>query len=228
MAAPPGGQKARPGAWLMAASPPLPRLLVLTDRDASERQGRHLPETVAAAVAGGARAVVLREKDLPREARLELGRELLSVLQDIAGTLIIASDATLADELGTGWVHLASTDPLPGRATRLAAGRSCHDAGSLRQAQAERAAYATISPVFASRLKPGYGPSLGLASLAQLAGDLADLPVYALGGVDAATAAQCLTAGAAGVAVMAAVMAADDPAAATRELLTAVEEWRTA
>lgn len=204
----------------MAAIAPLSRLLVLTDRQACERQGRRLPETVAAAVSGGARAVVLREKDMPRGKRLELGRELLPVLRDIGGILIVASDPTLAAELGTGWVHLAATDPQPG--TALGTGRSCHDAGSLQQARADGAAYATISPIFASRSKPGYGPSLGLPSLAQLAADIPDLPLYALGGVDAATAAGCLAAGAAGIAVMAAVMAADDPEVSTRELLAAL------
>ena len=54
----------------------LPRLLVLTDRRQSEAAGRTLPETVAAAVNAGARAIVLREKDLPPPERRELAEAL--------------------------------------------------------------------------------------------------------------------------------------------------------
>mgnify|MGYP002084332812 CR=1 FL=1 len=72
-----------------------------------------------------------------------------------------------------------------------------------------------MSPVFATDSKPGYGPALGAEGLAALVSD-ALLPVYALGGIRADTVAACLTAGAAGVAVMGAVMGAEDPAAALR------------
>ena len=70
--------------------------------------------------------------------------------------------------------------------------------------------------MFPSPSKPGYGPPLGTEVLA-------DLPVatFALGGVDAASVGACRRAGAAGVAVMGAVMRADDPAAVVRSLLRA-------
>ena len=84
------------------------------------------------------------------------------------------------------------------------------------------AAYATLSPVFPTTSKPGYGPPLGLSGLAQLARTVPGLPLYALGGIDAASAADCRDAGAAGVAVIGAVMAAPDPEAATRRLLAAI------
>jgi thiamine-phosphate pyrophosphorylase len=69
--------------------------------------------------------------------------------------------------------------------------------------------------------KPGYGPVLGLAALAAMA-QRGKRPVIALGGVTPATAAACLAAGAAGVAVMGGIMAAADPAAATAALLEAL------
>ncbi|MDX1421679.1 MAG: thiamine phosphate synthase, partial [Kiloniellales bacterium] len=77
---------------------------------------------------------------------------------------------------------------------------------------------ATQSPIFATASKPGYGPALGLAGLAEAAA--AGLPVLALGGVTAERAPACLRAGAAGVAVMGAVMAARDPAAAVGTILS--------
>jgi thiamine-phosphate pyrophosphorylase len=217
----------------MAEGPPLPCLLVLTDRRACERRGRTLTETVEGAVAGGARAFVLREKDLPHARRREQGEALASLLRAVGGVLIVASDPALANRLGAGWVHLAKADPWPpatagaglGRAglRRAGLGRSCHDAASLLRARDGGAAYATLSPVFPTASKPGYGPPLGLAGLARLARTVPDLPVYALGGIDAAFAAACRGAGAAGVAVMGAVMRAAEPEAATRELLAAVD-----
>jgi len=98
-------------------------------------------------------------------------------------------------------------------------GRSCHDAAELAHATGEGCDYVTLSPVFPSPSKPGYGPALGPDRFGALCAR-AGLPVYALGGITtAAQAAACRAAGAHGVAVMGAVMRADDPAAAVKELL---------
>jgi thiamine-phosphate pyrophosphorylase len=191
----------------------LPPLLVLTDRRAAAARGRSLHQTVAAAVAGGARAVVLREKDLSRPQRARLAERLRELLAPVAGLLIVASDASL----GGDGVHLAEADA-PVRGPLV--GRSCHDTAGLSRAAAEGCAYATVSPVCPTSSKPGYGPALGFdglrASVAQ-----ATVAVYALGGVRASGAAACRRAGAAGVAVMGAVMGAADPAAEVAALLAA-------
>jgi thiamine-phosphate diphosphorylase len=171
----------------------LPRLLVLTDRN---RCAGPLPATVAAAVAAGARAVVLREKDLPAGERAALAAELAAVLAPVHGTLVVAGD-------GADAVHLAARDPFPARRPALV-GRSCHDAAEVAAAAAEGCDYVTVSPVFPSPSKPGYGPPLGPAGLAALA--RAGPPAYALGGVRPADVPACRAAGAYGVAVMGAVM----------------------
>jgi thiamine monophosphate synthase len=99
-------------------------------------------------------------------------------------------------------------------------GRSCHDADELARLSTED--YATLSPVFATESKPGYGPVLGLARLATLAAR-SPRPLLALGGISAAEdAAACVGAGAAGVAVMGAVMRAPDPAAVVAALVAEV------
>jgi thiamine-phosphate pyrophosphorylase len=93
-----------------------------------------------------------------------------------------------------------------------------------------RADWMTYSPVFATSSKPGYGPALGLAGLAQGCQAVRGAAVLALGGIGPGRAVGCIEAGAAGVAVMGAVMRADDPAAAVRmflhELRTPVRERR--
>jgi thiamine-phosphate pyrophosphorylase len=173
-------------------------VIVFTDR----RQARRpLVDVVTEAAEGGARLFVLREKDLPDGERAALADRLRAVLAPAGGTLLLA-----------GRDHLAAADPFPGRRGGLT-GRSCHDAAELAAAADEGCDYATISPVFVTESKPGYGPPLGLPALAALCAG-ARLPVYALGGItDGERAAACRDAGAAGVAVMGAVMRAEDPAA---------------
>ncbi len=82
----------------------LPPLLVLTDR--SQCTGP-LVDTVAAAVDGGARAVVLREKDLPEHERDCLAGELRALLDPVGGVLVRAGAG------GATAVHLAASDPFP-------------------------------------------------------------------------------------------------------------------
>lgn len=185
---------------------PLGPLLLLTDRT----RCRSLVDTVRRAVAAGADVVVLREKDLPRQER----RTLALALADVGARLVVASDVALAREVGAVGVHLAAADPWPEDAHGLVIGVSCHSAADVEAARRRGATYATLSPIHATASKPGYGPALGPAALTGHA-----LPVYALGGVGPDEVAACLRAGAAGVAVMGAVMDAADPERVVRRLL---------
>jgi thiamine-phosphate diphosphorylase len=198
----------------------LPPLLVLTDRAASAARGRRLAETVAAAVRAGARAVVFREKDLPPAERRRLGAEVAEVMPR-EGRLLVASDARLAADLDADGVHLAAGDAWPEPAPTTI-GRSCHDRTELQSAAAEGVDYVTVSPVYPTASKRGYGPALGQEGLRDLVGVADTLRIYALGGVDATRAPACMAAGATGVAVMGAVMASEDPGAAVTALLAAL------
>ena len=190
-----------------------PALLVLTDRRQCERAGHVLHQVVAAVCnAPVPVAVLFREKDLPPTERLRLGEEVRAAVDAAGVPLLVASDPALATELGAAAVHLAAADPVPVTAT-IVHGRSCHDADEVRVAVREGAAYATVSPVFLTESKPGYGPAIGATALAALVEAAGDMPVYALGGVTPDRVSPCMAAGVAGVAVMGAVMAAPDPGA---------------
>ncbi len=186
---------------------PLGPLLVLTDRTQCPRP---LVEVVAAAVEGGARAVVLREKDLPAGERALVAADLASLLLPVGGTLVLAGTGLSGDA-----VHLSATDAVHVPRPSLL-GRSCHDAASVRRAQDEGCDWVTASPVRLTDSKPGYGPALGVDGLAALTGGV---PVYALGGLGPDDVPACLAAGAAGVAVMGAVMRADRPDRVVADLL---------
>ena len=187
---------------------PLGPLLVLTDRTQCRRP---LRDVLADAVAGGARTVVLREKDLPVDERRALAASVRALLEPVDGTLVLAGTSVPGEA-----VHLAAADPVPSPRPRLL-GRSCHDRTDVSRAAAEGCDWVTASPVRLTTSKPGYGPALGLDGLARLT--TAPVPVYALGGLDASDARGCLAAGAAGVAVMGAVMRADQPANLVADLL---------
>ena len=85
----------------------------------------------------------------------------------------------------------------------------------------------TYSPVFATASKPGYGPALGLDGLAAGCRAVPDLAVLALGGLGPGRVGACVRAGAAGVAVMGAVMGAGDPAAVVRSLVDELAPLRS-
>lgn len=174
-------------------SPALPRLLLLTDRTQCDSS---LLDTLAVAVGAGARAVVLREKDLPDGARAELARRIGELLAPVGGVLVVAGTGVHA-------VHLAAVDPVPEPRPALV-GRSCHSAEEVARAAGDACDYVTVSPVFESPSKPGYGPTLGLTGLRDLARHAP--PAYALGGVRPDDVEDCLAAGAAGVAVMGTLM----------------------
>ena len=179
-------------------------LVVLTDRRLAAGP---LVTVVRAAVRGGAAWVVLRDKDLPYAERAALASELREVVP--AGRLIVAGP----DPLGGDAVHLAEADPLPADDVGLI-GRSCHGVPQLSIED-----YVTLSPIFPTATKPGYGPVLLPSGAARLAGGV---PWLGLGGIDSAErAAACARAGASGVAVLGSVMRSADPERTAAELAKA-------
>lgn len=181
-----------------------PRVLVLTDRHQLPA-GRDLVATLRRCAAAGLEAVVLRELDLPADRRACLATELAD-----AGLTVVSAHALLP---GACAVHLPATAPPPPDGTLW--GRSCHTAEEVRRAAAEGASYATLSPFAATASKPGYGPPVDPAAYGEDHG----IPVLALGGVDPSTVGAARATGAHGVAVMGAVMRADDPASVVSQLI---------
>jgi thiamine-phosphate pyrophosphorylase len=204
----------------------LPAVLVLTDRVAADGAGHDLADVVSAC-AGLDVGVVLREKDLARPDRAVLATAVADAARGAAVPLIVASDPRLASLVGAAGVHLASVDPQPSGWEGWI-GRSCHDEVELLAARSAGADYVTLSPVFETPSKPGYGPALGPEGLRRLAAAAPAVRVYALAGVTAARVAVCVGAGAHGVAVQGAVMTASDPATEVARLAAAVHEARAA
>lgn len=186
---------------------PGPPVLVITDRHQAKRP---LEDIAAALFAGGCRWLSLREKDMPAAARRALLQRLAVLGQKCGATISVHDDLEAAAALGIG-IHLPAQASVAEARRVLGAkaliGISAHDAAEVAKARAAGADYATLSPIFLTQSKPGYGPALGLDALR---GPWA-LPVLALGGIDAGNAAACIGAGAAGLAVMGEAMRATNP-----------------
>ncbi|MGY2050496.1 thiamine phosphate synthase [Methylobacterium sp. JK268] len=194
------------------------RLLLVTDRHGSQRP---LAARVAAALAAGARWIWLRDRDLPEAERAALAEDLAWHVRDAGGALTIGRDVGLAARVGAAGVQVAGAEAVIAARARLGSralvGVSAHSLADVAAGREAGADYATLSPIFATASKPGYGPALGLAALAEAA--RIGLPVVALGGIAATNAGACLDAGASGIAVMGGVMRAASPGEAVGELL---------
>ena len=205
---------------------PTPPLLVISDRSQARQP---LEEIAAATFAAGCRWFSLREKDISAAERQALLGRLVGLGQGFGAVVIAHDDLAAVIAAGAGGVHLpGSADRGDGPAAARALlpdgliGASAHSAAAAVGLLRQGADYVTISPVFPTASKPGYGPALGLDRLAEIA---AAIPgrVVALAGITPENAASCRAAGAAGIAVMGEIMRSADPAATVRELL---EAWR--
>jgi len=158
-------------------------------------------ETAGRAIVAGATVVQLRVKG-PAEQVIAAGRGFRS----LGTTFIVNDDVDAALELGADGVHLGQSDEgaARARARGLLLGRS---ATTFEEAVAAAADYLGVGPVWPTPSKADAAPALGLAELERICGAV-DVPVIAIGGVDASNAGDCIRAGAAGVAV---IRAAADP-----------------
>jgi thiamine-phosphate pyrophosphorylase len=158
-------------------------------------------ETARRAVDAGATVVQLRVK-APTEEVVAQGQRFRS----LPATFIVNDDVEAAIELAADGVHLGQSDPgaETARAAGLLLGRSV---STLEQALAVEADYLGAGPVWETPSKYDADPPLGLDGLREICAAV-DVPVIAIGGIDAANAGSCIRAGAAGVAVM---RAATDP-----------------
>ena len=164
------------------------------------------------AVDGGATVVQLRLKGAPTEDVIESGRAFL----DLPATFVVDDDVEAALALGADGVHLGRDDPGAERAIEhgLMLGTSASSVDEAVSGEKLGAAYLGAGPIWATPSKPDAGPPIGLEGLREIC-KAVSIPVVAIGGVDASNAADCIAAGAAGVAV---VRAAADTRAVSEAL----------
>jgi thiamine-phosphate pyrophosphorylase len=199
----------------------VPSLVLVTDRNATA--GRDLGDVVAAALDAGLPAVQLRDRDLPGRPLLALA-ECLRGLTERAGALLLVNDRVdVAVAVGADGVHLGGASMPVEVARRLLpvhalVGVSTH---AVREVATVTADFAFFGPVHATPSKAAFGPPQGVARFREAIA-AARIPVIAIGGITRVHIPDLLAAGAAGVAVIRAILSAEDPGRATRALLGAV------
>ena len=202
---------------------PAPPLLVITDRQSARK---NLSNIVPDVLQAGCRWLVVREKDLGTTALGDLAKEVVDQARPFEGCVMVNGDVGAAQFAGAAGVHLQTSAQVGPARERLGENAlicvSTHTLKDAHAAAGARADYITMSPVFLTDSKPGYGPALGIGGLAAICHQLA-LPVVALAGITPTTAASCLNAGAAAVAVMGSVMRSKTPGVMVRDFLQSIE-----
>lgn len=199
------------------------RLIVVTDPDCGT--GRSVTDVVRAALQGGAPAIQLRMKDGPAREMAALARALLAETRAAGALLFVNDRVDVAMAVCADGAHVGQDDLPVSAARRIAPpgfllGVSAETAELARRARADGADYVGVGPVYATGSKADAGDAVGVARIREVAAAV-DIPVVGIGGITIGNAPAVICAGAAGVAVISAVMRADDPATAARALLHA-------
>jgi len=159
----------------------------------------------------GVTAIQLREKDLNSDELIHLAQPIAKLCRNYKAKLFVNTDTCVANNVGAAGVHLpANAESVSSvkaqRNDDFSVGCSVHSFAEAEKREAEGADFLTYSPIYPTTSKPGYGPAVGVESLAEVVRRV-KLPVFALGGITPARVTECLAAGAFGVAVMSGIMA---------------------
>ena len=205
----------------------LPTLCLITDR---QRCGESpLEDVVREAIKGGVNLIQLRERDLPTGELLALAMRLREVTRGHA-LLVINDRLDVAQAAGATGVHLPENG-LPVAIARwllgqhVLIGRSVHSEEAAIEAERDGADYVQLGAIYATESKPDAKPAG--PELVRKVSSAVTIPVLAVGGVRPENAAEVIEAGASGASVISAIQSADDPEAATRQLVEAMSEaWK--
>ncbi len=196
-------------------------LCLVTDR--TRTRGRDLVAVVGECLAAGLSAVQVREKDLGAGDLAALCRRLRPLTIAAEALLIVNDRVDVALAVGADAVQRTSTslsvrDMIAVADKRLHVGASVHAREEAIDAEHQGADWVVFGPVYDTESKRAYGPPQGLARLEAVARAVG-VPVIAIGGITPGRVAEVRAAGAAGVAVISAILDADSPADATARFL---------
>lgn len=187
-------------------------LYVVTDEGLS--RGLSHARIAELAVMGGADVIQLRDKTRSGRELFETALE-IRIVTAKAGALFIVNDRLdIALASGADGVHFGQDD-LPLAVARSISpppfiiGVSVTSVKEAILAEREGADYVAVSPVFSTGSKPDAGPGLGLGMVRDIRCAVS-IPVIGIGGIHAGNAGEVFAAGAAGVAVISAVVSQED------------------
>jgi thiamine-phosphate pyrophosphorylase len=199
-------------------------LCLVTDR--AQTRGRDLVTMVAECLAAGLPAVQVREKDLGAGELAVLCRQIRAATRERGAQLVVNDRVDVALAVGADAVQRTHTsltvnDMRAIAGPRLRIGASVHSLDDALAAEAAGAHWVVFGPVYDTASKRQYGAPQGLERLAAVSRAVR-IPVVAIGGITPARVGEVRGAGAHGVGVISAILAADSPAEATRSFLKAL------
>ena len=203
-------------------------LYLVTDRSLS--RGRSTRDIVEAAIRGGVTCVQLREKTATTREFIHEARKIKDLLATYHIPLIINDRLDVALAVGADGIHLGQKDmPLRMARTisggRILIGISVESVEDAVAADEDGADYLGVSPIYATPTKTDTAPALGLEGLAEIR-RIVKCPLVAIGGLNRDNAASVIRSGADGVAVVSALVAAENPERAARQLMHIIQEAR--
>ena len=195
-------------------------LYLVTDRGLS--RGRSTLEIVKAGVTGGVTCVQLREKKCSTRKFIKEALSVKEYLKQNNIPLIVNDRVDVAQAIGADGVHLGQTDmPLTMAKDILKGsmiiGISAESVEDAIRAEKDGADYIGVSPIFATPTKTDTAMPLGLEGVEEI-GKAVSLPKVAIGGLNRKNAGEVILNGADGIAVVSAIVSADDPRKAAEEL----------
>ena len=203
------------------------RLMVITNTKLA--RPKTVEFMVEGALQGGARAVQLREKGGTAKELMNRARKLRELTRSFDALLIINNRLDVALAVEADGVHLGAED-LPIDAARSAApkgfiiGYSTSVVTAAKEAEAKGASYIGCGSVYPTITKDEVGDSIGVSGLARVA-KAVEIPVLGIGGITVEGAQEIADGStAAGVAVISAIMGAEDATETAKQLLAPFEE----
>ena len=196
-------------------------LYLVTDR--AQTGGRDPLAVLEQALAGGVKAVQLREKDLSGKALFELAEKTRRLCERYRASLLVNDRIDVALAVDAAGVQLTGVS-LPVQVARSLLGpqkllgASTHSLEEARQAQNDGADFILFGPVYFTPSKAGFGLPQGLPALKKILENVS-LPVYAIGGIKAEHIADLRSLGVRGVALISAIIGAADPKEAAAGLI---------
>lgn len=195
------------------------RLILVTDRFLAG--GRSVVDIALAAARGGATMVQLREKEATTREFLDIARALKTALTPLKIPLAINDRLDIALAVDADGVHVGQSDLPVTEARRLLGpkkfiGLSITSRDEVLRSDAEAADYLGVGPIYAQQTKADATPPLDVAGLRDIR-RLTKKPIVAIGGLTPANSPPLLAAGAEGLAVVSAIVGAEDPQTAARQ-----------
>ena len=200
-------------------------LYLVTDRGLA--RGRSILDIVRAAVKGGVTCVQLREKECSTREFIDQALTIKNCLKTHSIPLIINDRLDVAQAVEADGVHLGQTDMPLATAKNILGdsmiiGISAESLEDAVEAEKGGADYLGVSPIYATPTKTDTAPPLGLEGLLQIR-HAVKIPLVGIGGLNKENSVDVIRNGADGVAVVSAIVAADDPELASRELIGVIK-----